>query len=118
MDADLARVGGEATDVVLAGSDALPALVTVRSGGSYAVVAWDGPDRERREIVTLSCVTAYLEREGAVDHEVPLVLTAAALEGLRVRRADGVVVALVMSDRDGPEAGYTGSGSEHAEDDR
>jgi len=121
---DLARVGGEATDVVIWTTTpwTIPAnrAVAVHPELDYAVLTHDGPDREQRVIVAVKLVEKYLEAVGGVDHQTPLVVKGADLVGMKLHHPFlemevPVVAGDYVSDEDGTGCVHTAPG--HGADD-
>ncbi len=119
---DLARVGGEPTDIVIWTTTpwTLPAnrAVALHPELAYAIVTHDGPDREQRAIVALELVQAYLEAVGGVDHEVLTVVKGADLAGMQLHHpfldmTVPVVLADYVSKDDGTGCVHTAPGHGH-----
>ncbi len=124
VDADLERVGGAATDVVIWTTTpwTIPAnrAVAVHPELDYAVLVHDGPEREQRVIVAVKLVEKYLAVVDGVDPQIPLVVKGADLVGMQLRHPFldmdvPVVAADYVSDEDGTGCVHTAPG--HGADD-
>ncbi len=119
---ELARVGGEPTDVVIWTTTpwTLPAnrAVALHADLDYAVVTHDGPDREQRVLVALPLVEKYLAAVGGTDHKVPLVVKGKDLAGLKLAhpfldRTVPLVLADYVTADDGTGCVHTAPGHGH-----